>query len=96
MAYRIRDRYGNEIELTDERWAHIIKGHPELEEFLRDVLETVRTGRRRQDPLEPQKYRYTKAFDRLPFDATHLVVIVKLVRNNFVVTAYAVQRGKGR
>jgi hypothetical protein len=25
-----------------------------------------------------------KAFDRLPFDATHLVVIVKLVRNNFV------------
>lgn len=96
MSYRIRDRYGNSIELTDERWTYIIEGHPELEEFLDEVLETVRTGKRRQDPLDPQKYRYTRAFDHLPFGATHLVVIVKLIRNNFIVTAYTVQRGKRR
>ena len=96
MAHRIRDRYGNEIDLTDERWSHIVEGHPELEEFLDEVLETVRTGRRRQDPLDPQKYRYTRAFNYLPFGATHLVVIVKLIRTNFIVTAYTVQRGKRR
>ncbi len=96
MAHHVRDRYGNEIELTDERWSHIVEGHPELEEFLHEVLETVRTGRRRQDPLDPQKYRYMKAFDHLPFDATHLVVIVKLTRNNFIVTAYAVRQSKPR
>jgi len=96
VAYRIRDRYGNEIELTEERWAHIIEGHPELEDFLDEVLETVRTGSRRQDPLDPQKYRYTRAFDHLPFGATHLVAIVKLTRNNFIVTAYTIQRRKRR
>jgi len=96
VAYRIRDRYGNEIELTEERWAHIIEGHPELEDFLDEVLETVRTGSRRQDPLDPQKYRYTRAFDHLPFGATRLVAIVKLTRNNFIVTAYTIQRRKRR
>jgi len=29
----IWDRYGNQIGLTDERWNHIITGHPELEDY---------------------------------------------------------------
>src|SRR5258708_15958958 len=30
------------IRLTDERWDHIVFGHPELEGLKRDVLEAVR------------------------------------------------------
>ena len=59
---------------------------------------TVRTGRRKQDALDPNKYRYFKQFDLLPFGDSHVVVIVicKLMAdddgnemaNNFVVTGW--------
>ncbi|MBN1994150.1 MAG: hypothetical protein JW953_15740 [Anaerolineae bacterium] len=44
-----RDRFGNEIYLTRERWAQIIHSdnHPEVEPFLDYVAETIRLGRRR-------------------------------------------------
>ena len=38
MAAKVRDRYGNLIALTDERWRHIVTYHPELEEFLDEVM----------------------------------------------------------
>ena len=44
---KIWDRYGNEIELTDERWNHIITGYPELEDYYEEVLETIKKGRSR-------------------------------------------------
>ena len=37
----IRDPKGREISLEDERWAHIIDGHPELSDFRGDVLRAV-------------------------------------------------------
>ena len=49
MVTRVRDRYGNQIELTDERWRHIVIYHPELEEFREDVLETF--GREQGDKM---------------------------------------------
>ena len=91
----VRDRRGHRIELTDERWFHIVTYHPELEDCREDVLETIRKGRRRQDALEPEKYKYIKRFDDLPMGYTHLVVVVKMIRNNFVLTAYGVAK-KGR
>lgn len=35
------DRYGNQIELTNERWRHIVTYHPELEDCQDDVLGTI-------------------------------------------------------
>ncbi|MEH2297409.1 hypothetical protein [Nostoc sp.] len=93
-------RYNNNIYITEERWEHIIdpENHPEIEECEDKLEETIRSGRRTQDPLNPQKYRYTQAFDDLPFGNTHIVTIVlcrfqegKLgqpIPNNYVVTAY--------
>lgn len=92
---KVRDRYGNEIDLTDERWRHIATFHPELEEFRDEVLETIRKGTRRQDTIEPDKYKYTKKFSDLPLDYTHVVVVVKMVRNNFILTAYGIEK-KGK
>ena len=95
MTTKVRDHYGNQIELTDERWRHIVTYHPELEEFRAEVLETIRRGTRRQDAMESEKYKYLRKFDGLPFGYTHLVAVVKMGRNNFVLTAYGIEK-KGR
>ena len=96
----VQDRYGNTIYLTHERWEHIINpcGHPEMEGYLDHLRETVKTGKKQQDPLDPRKYRYLKYFENLVGDNNHIVAVVKFrlevddkgntVENNFVLTAY--------
>ncbi|HXV63627.1 MAG TPA: hypothetical protein VEK15_23200 [Vicinamibacteria bacterium] len=100
IRWTARDRYGNDVYLTDERWRHITEswGHPEMAQFEDELRETVRAGDRQQDSLNPEKYRYVKEFDDLPEHNTHIVAVVlfksivsegaKSVPNNFVVTAY--------
>lgn len=46
-SYRTRDQDGRFVELTSERWAHIVSGHPELTPFHDDVLRAVRAPDRR-------------------------------------------------
>jgi hypothetical protein len=101
--WTVRDRAGNEIYLSLERWAHISDplNHPEMLDFEEELKETLRVGRRKQDVLNPQKYRYSLPFHKLVEDNTHVVVIVlcrfaedldaKPTPNNFVVTAYLKQ-----
>ncbi len=59
---------------------------------------TLQQGRRRQEPLNPRKYRYSHSFDDLPEDFNYLVAIVlfgfdineqgETIPNNFVATAF--------
>lgn len=98
--WTVTDRYANEIYLTEERWHHIIEeiNHPELAAYEAYVRHTVQVGRRKQDVLNPQKYRYHWAYDDLPAFNTHIVVIVlfrftedleeRPAANNYIVTAY--------
>jgi hypothetical protein len=44
------DPDGQAIDLTEERWAHITDGHPELTSFRGEVLATVREPDRRLAP----------------------------------------------
>lgn len=97
--WTVQDRYGNTIYLTEERWQHILESRPGLEPHFDKLLETLRTGRRKQDPLIPNKYRYYKRFDELLPENNHLILIVvfrtrldehgEYVPNNFVVTGWA-------
>ena len=97
--WTVQDRYGNEIYLTEERWHHIIEVLPELEAFLDESLKTIQTGRRKQDTLIPNEYRYFKQFDKLLPENNHIIVIVifktrlddagNSIPNNFVVTGWA-------
>lgn len=85
--------------MTRERWLHILESRPELEPYLDQFLETLRTGRREQDPLAPNEYRYFKRFEELLPEHNHLIMIVifrtqlnddgDYVQNNFVVTGWA-------
>ena len=105
IRWTVQDRYGNSIYLTQERWEHIIESinHPEMEDYEEELKETVQTGTRKQDLLNPQKYRYSKEFDNLPADNTHIVAIVlfrlqesrlgEIELNNFIVTAYQKEIG---
>lgn len=105
QIWTVRDRYRNDVYLTGERWQHIIEpiNHPDMIHFTAELQETIRSGHRKQDPLNPQKYRYSKAFDSLDNDNTHIVAIV-LCRfregeggypepNNYIVTAYQKEIG---
>jgi len=98
--WTVRDRHGNDIYLTHERWEHIVDpiNHPEMAECEEQLKETIQMGTRRQDLLNPRKYRYAKAFDDLAEDNTHIIAIVLFgfredetgqpVPNNYITTAY--------
>jgi hypothetical protein len=59
---------------------------------------TILQGRRRQEPLNPRKYRYVWLFDDLPAGFNHVVAVVlfgfdinaqgETVPNNFMATAF--------
>jgi hypothetical protein len=74
-----RDRFGNEIYLTHERWRHIIDpdNHPEVEPYSDYLSVTIRRGRRLQDEYDPKSYRYYMPFPDLPDGNNHLVVCVR-------------------
>ncbi len=80
--WTVRDRLGNEVYLTQGRWDHIVQPFNHPE---------------MQDSLNPEKYRYVKAFAGLAEENTHVVAIVMFrfregeggrpVPNNYIVTA---------
>jgi len=85
------DRYGNQIYLTDERWQHIADTHPYMIGYKEHLLQTLRTGRRKQDAFDSTKYKYYKKFEDLEIGFNHVIVVVKCESakdNNFVLTAY--------
>lgn len=95
-----KDRLGNEIYLTEERWEHIASpsNHPEMLNYESELREAIRSGHRKQDTLNPQKFLYSKRFDNLTAKNTHITAVVflrftedengELLPNNFIVTAY--------
>jgi hypothetical protein len=103
--WTVHDHYGHIIYLTHERWMHITEdsNHPEMLDYENELQETIRSGQRKQDVLNPHKYRYSKAFDVLAGYNTHIVAIVlfrlsigpnaELMSNNYIVTAYQKEIG---
>lgn len=87
----IRDRYGHEIYLTDERWDHILEFHDEMAYFENELVVTLKRGRRRQDALNTSIYTYFYPFNHLLYRHTHIIAIVKskpYSTDHFVLTAY--------
>ncbi|MBI1878002.1 MAG: hypothetical protein HYR94_07215 [Chloroflexi bacterium] len=72
--------------------------HPEMADYEEHLKTTIKHGRRRQEPLNPRKYRYSHPFDDLPNGTNHVVAIVlsgfdideqgHTWPNNFVATAF--------
>lgn len=91
-----RDAHGHHIYLTHERWGHICEVHPEMEEALDRVLDTVRLGRRFQDSVRLDVFSYYRDYAGLPSGNTTVVVRFGIrtegTPNNFVLTAYQISR----
>ncbi|MEW6718051.1 MAG: hypothetical protein AB1345_11185 [Chloroflexota bacterium] len=99
IRWTVRDKHGNSIYITQERREHITEptNHPEMVDNGEELKETIRSGKRIQDPLNPQKYCYSMAFDNLAKHNTHIIAIVlfrfreqagEVVPNNHIVIAY--------
>ena len=69
-----------------------------MEDYPDHLKETIKRGRRQQEPLDPRKYRYIKYFEDLVKDNNHIAAIAMFklevdekgntVENNFILTAY--------
>ena len=59
-----------------------------------ELFSTIKTGKRKQDALDPTLYIYSRLFDNLEKGFNHVVVVVKFgvtadgKTNNFVLTAF--------
>ncbi len=86
--------------MTEERWEHITHpmNHSEMWDYEDELRQTIRNSSRKQEALDPQKYRYSQRFENLTAKNTHIIAVVifrfaeneqgDLMPNNFIVTAY--------
>jgi hypothetical protein len=79
----LRDPKGVEVLLTDERWFHILDGHPEMADHLNDLVETI------QNPhvvyeKEGQRY-YFLSVDSERFGRVFLQARVVKGKSHFIV-----------
>lgn len=80
------------VELTSERWNHIITFHPELRTY-RKMLQKVLT-----DPAIVRNSRLDPTvkicYFLVPKRNKHIAVVVKINTRNFVLTAYLTSKVK--
>ncbi len=98
--WEVYDRYDNKLYMTAERWQHAIESRPWLTDYHDEVMVTLRRGRRKQDSLNPCKYKYYWPCDDLLPNFNYLVAVVlfgettdaegRAIPNNYVTTVWAV------
>ena len=90
MTYR--DIFGNQVELTEERWRHIITQHPQVglyRERFGEVLAAptyVKRSRRDEDVL-----LYYREYTDL-VGGNYLLVVVRIGQRSFILTSYLTDR----
>jgi hypothetical protein len=85
----VRSKNNIQIRLTTERWRHIIRRHPEMENQKKNVLETISNP----DLIQNGDFGELialKFYQKTPLTAKYLVTIYKEIANadGFVITAY--------
>ena len=83
--------HGVPIRLTDERWAHILKNHPEVEPYRSNVLTTI------SDPdVVLRSEENARCAVRAITDEWHLVVLYREVddEDGFIITSWLTTRAE--
>lgn len=66
MSVTVKACNGLEILLTDERWDHIIRGHPEMRDKQAQVLETLADANGvRESQYEPDAWVYVRYYRQI-------------------------------
>lgn len=84
--FEIEDKSGRKIRLTEERWNHITKEHPnvvDVEEIKKALLNPTKTKHSKYDPNVVWHYRFVKGKKRYLFAA-----VKYLNGDGFVITSY--------
>ncbi len=86
--FELVDKTGRKIHLTKERWAHIRKDHPQVEQ---EEIETTLKNPTQILQINDKKYYYFHYFKHKNFQKKFLRVIVKYKNSQWLVmTAYFV------
>jgi len=86
MIYK--DIFGNSIELSDERWLHIIKEHPEVslhKERIQEVL--VTPDYVKKSSRDAEVLLYYKYYDDI-FNGKYMLVVAKKGFRSFILACY--------
>ena len=88
--FEVTDKTGRKIRLTKERWAHIRRDHPDVQE---DEIEQTISHPVKILDKERNKAFYYSYFKEKSFAAKYLRAIVKYLNGEgFVITAYFVKQ----
>ena len=85
----IRSRTGVPIRLTDERWKHVSKNHPEVAPMRQEILETIAEPDVIQEG-DSGELIAIRMYERTPMTSKFLIVPYREVskEDGFVLTAY--------
>ncbi len=85
---QFQDCFGRKIELTQERWQHIIKEHPELKKLKSDISEVLLdpdyVKRSKRDKEVEMFYKFKSDL----YNGKFLLIVIKVNNRCFVLTAY--------
>ena len=91
---KINDYRGHQVELTMERWQHIVTEHPEMKGFQKKLPEILSepdlVKRSKKDKEVLLYYRYYADI----LGGKYLLVAAKIQRRSFVLTCYITDRIK--
>jgi hypothetical protein len=92
---RFIDAFGQIIELTAERWLHVLVEHQELQAFEDLIPQTLQgPDEVAKSVHDPNVRLYYKLFPHL-WHGKYLVVVVKCDQRHFLLTAYITDKVKG-
>ena len=84
----ITDIFRNAVELTEERWRHITREHPEVELYREKIQEVLSSPDYvKKSKRDAEVLLYYKFFDNI-FDGKYLLVAVRKGLRSFVLTCY--------
>ncbi len=88
----VKEKYGRIVYLTQERYAYILR-HPEMQNRLEEVENTLKNPIIVEDSKTDQKVKYYYTYYKEREEAKYLRVIVKYLNGKgFIVTAYFVEK----
>ncbi|MBM4166663.1 MAG: hypothetical protein FJ218_07090 [Ignavibacteria bacterium] len=84
----IEDIFKNEVEITQERWKHSCRQHPEIEPFIEQIKQTIQNPdvvkMSSSDKTVRLYYRY---FTKI-FGGKYVLAVIKTNKRNFLLTTY--------
>lgn len=90
----LKEKFGKRVRLTSERQSHITR-RPEMISQLTKIKKTLAEPEIvRRSQKDPDVYLYYRHYKRSPVSDKYLLVVVKMTKSPFVITAFFTDRLK--